>query len=229
MAEEMRDIIARIIEEVLKRINLKEQSGTLAVFSDYIFDAEMIAGYLKKDHENVTCALLDDAQFNCGFKTETIASRQEKESLAAKLKGYERIVFVTPPLWLLDAIARGDDSVYSAMLALRPLLWGREVIVLLDFEAPKNRRSPAFLKLADDINALEEMGITIALLCRECETCEELKDLVTEQDVKDALKSENKCIRIKPGAIVTHLARDTAKELGVTIGMQEEIYADRKS
>lgn len=216
MAEEIRELIARITEEVLRQISLPEErtGGTLAVFPGYVFDTEAIADYIKKNYEGVFCALLDDAQFERG---ERIASQQEKDSLAGKLKGYERILIVTPPLWLLSAIARGDDSVYAAMLALRPLFWEREVTVLLDFELPKSKRSPAFLKLAEDTSALEEMGIKIARLRREGKTDEELKELVTERDVKDASISENKRIRIKPGAIVTQLAQDTAKELGVKI------------
>ncbi len=221
MAEETRDIIARIIEEVLKRINAPDErkGGTLAVCSGYVFDEEAVADYIGKNHENVTYALLDDAQFGTGDR---IDSREEKGLLAGKLKDYEKILVIFPPLWLMGAIAHGDDSVYTAMLVLRPLLWGREVTVLLDFETPRIRRSPAFLKLAEDINALEEMGIKVAHLSRECKAGDEIKELVTEQDVKDAEKREGKRIRIKPGAIVTQLAQDTAKELGVIIGAHGE-------
>lgn len=214
MAEEMRDLIARITGEVLKSMGGEESKSTLAVFSGYVFDKEGIAEYLNKKHESLTCALLNDAQFGSG---ERIASQEERDSLAGRLKGFEKIVIVTPPLSLLGAIVGGDDSVYAAMLAIRPLLWGREVTVLLDFEIPKNRHSPAFLKIAEDIGALEEMGIKIECLCKECVTGEGLKELVTEQDVKDASKSESKLIKTKPGAIVTQLAEDTAKELGVKI------------
>ncbi len=215
MAEEMRDIIARITEEVLKRINGPEkQGGTLAVFTGYVFSPEAIAEYIKQNHEEADCALLDGAKYDSG---ERLESQQEKESLAGRLKGYERILIVTPSLRLIGSIAQGDDSIYEAMLALRPLLWGREVKMLLDFEAPKNRRSPALLKLAEDISSLEAMGVKIVHLQQENKTGGEPKELVTEQDVKEAGKSENKLIRIKPGAIVTQLAQDTAKELGVKI------------
>jgi hypothetical protein len=216
MAVETRDLIARITEEVLKRISLPEEKvcGTLAIFPGYVFDPEAITEYLKKNHENITCVLLDDAQFESGKR---IDSQQAKDSLAGRLKEYEKIVIVTPPLWLMSATVRGDDSIYTAMLVMRPLLWGRDVTMLLDFEAPKNRRSPAFLKLAEDISALEEMGINIEILRQKCTTGNEPKELVTEQDVKEACKSEDGLIRIKPGAIVTQLAQDTAKELGVNI------------
>jgi hypothetical protein len=219
MTEDMQGLVARITGEVLKRIKLQEEKayGTLAVFTGYVFDDEGIAEYIKKNDKEVSCVLLDGVRFDCGLRTETVASQQEKDSLAGRLKGYENILISDPPLWLINAIARGDDSVYAAMLALRPLLWGRDVTVLLDFEAPKNRRSPAFLRIAEDISAIEEMGIKIAHIKNDSGKGGEPKELVTEQDVKDAVKNGKCKVIIKPGAIVTQLAQDTAKELGVLI------------
>jgi hypothetical protein len=224
MMEKMQNLIAIITEEVLKRLKAMEKpgGGTLAVFQGYIFDAEGVADYLKKNHGDVYCAMLGDAQPGFGFKTEKVMTQLEKEDFAGRLMGYERIALVTPSLRLIHSIAQGDDTEYAAMLALRPLLWGREVTVLMDFEAPKNRKSPAFAGIAEDLNALEEMGIKIVSLKKENMKGEEPKELVTEQDVKDAAKSESRKVSIKPGAIVTQLAQDTAKELGVTIEMQGE-------
>jgi hypothetical protein len=202
---------------VLRRLGLPSSTGgALAVFPGFVFGAKLTENWLKDNFGNITCALLGGAKLESGLKAESVVTQQEKEALAGRLGGFEKVVMVTPPLWLLSAIARGDDSVYPAMLALRPLLWGKEVIILLDFETPKIRRSAALLRIAEDISALEEMGARIVCLPQEIEK-DEPKELVTEQDVKDAAKSESGRIIIKPGAIVTQLARDTAREMDVIV------------
>lgn len=218
--EDIKDLIARITEEVLKRLDLSVQpeGAALAVFSGPVWGVKAVESYLKDNYGDMTCALIDGARFGGGLKTENVDTQQEKEAIAGRLGSFERIVIVTPPLWLMGAIARGDDTVYPAMLAIRPLLWGREVTMALDFEAPKSRRSPAFARIAEDISAIEWMGAKLVYLPQENKKGEP-KELVTEQDVKDASKTESRLIKIKPGAIVTQLAQDTAKELGVTIGL----------
>jgi hypothetical protein len=219
MAEDIRSLVAHITEEVIKRLNAEAQAdgGTLAVFAGYVFDAAATAAFLREKQGDVTCALLDGVQFEYDeFNIERITD-QRKGEFAGRLKGFERIVLVTPPLGLLHAVAQGDDPSYAVMLALRPLLWGRELTMLLDFKAPGSRRSPAFARIAEDIDALEGMGIKIACLPQGSKKGEEARELVTEQDIKDACKSESRRIRIKPGAIVTQLAQDSARELGVSI------------
>ncbi len=212
----MQDLIARITEEVMKRLSVPQAGGTLAVFTEYVFDAKGVGSYLKNNHASATCALFEGARFESELKTESVITQQEKQALAGKLNCFEKIVIITPPLWLLGEIARGDDSVFLAMLAIRPLLWGREVTILLDFEVPRIRRSAALLRISEYISALEEMGAKFVYLPQESRK-DEPKDLVTEQDVKDAFKNEGRRIIIKPGAIVTQLAQDTAKECGVAI------------
>jgi hypothetical protein len=211
-------IVRQVAEEVAKRLAMEvEIERTLAVFPDYVFDAAGIAKYLKTK-TNVTCALFQNAEFGSeGCRSVRIESAEDRRILAHELKDYREVVIVTPPLSLLGTLAKGDDGVYEAMLAIRPLLWEKEVTVLLDFEAPKYKRNTAFSRIAEDVNALEAMGVKIASIGRKKPVREEEKDLVTEMDVKEAVKNETMRVKAAKGAIVTQLAEDAAKELGVTI------------
>lgn len=219
-AESLEKIIRQVAEEVLKQIAEEDASGkgVLAVFPGYVFDAAGIKKHLNARKKEVTCALLNEAEFTgegcAAFRVETAG---DKKKLAAGLQSYEEVVLVTPPLWLLKALAQGDDTVYEAMLILRPLLWEKDVTVLLDFEAPRFKRSTAYADIAETISALESMGLRIESLGRKKAVKEEEKDLVTAEDVREAAKNGTMRVKAKKGAIVTQLAQDAAKETGVTI------------
>ncbi len=211
------ELIALITKKVLSRLGIEQsedkQPDTLAIFTGYVFNEEAVSGYLKKQ-ENVTCVLFSEAAYsNDAFDYASVATRDEKKQLANELNRYKSVVVVTPPLSYIKAAATADDCAYECMLALRPLLWGKKVTLLLDFALPRNRRG--FSELSDSIDTLEQMGMNIEML--QDNTHEGRKELVTEQDIQDAAKRKQDSVRIMPNAIVTALARDTAKELGIRI------------
>ncbi len=215
--EDLKALTTRITEEVLRRLSPGlSAGGVLAIAAGPVYQAELAESYIKNTWSNVTFALLDGVTLDTSFKVETVVTQQQKDALSARLGSFEKVALVTPPLWLLKALALGDDSLFPAALVLRPLLWGKEVVVLLDFEPPKAGRSAALAGVAEYVSALEDMGAKIVCLPRESAEAG-AKDLVTEQDIKDACKKGIDRVTIKPGAIVTQLARDTAKELGIAI------------
>lgn len=209
-------LIARVTKEVLARLGdaqHKSKKGTLAVFAGYVFDEALVTAYLQSRCENVTCALFGEAVIrNAAFRVASTASPEERQSLAGQLGSYDSFVIVTPPLSYIEAVAAANDERFEAMLALRPLLWGKSVTLLLDFALPRSKR--AFTRLSDSLDTLEQMGMAIEMLASGDKS---RKELVTEQDVKDAARQMQSSIRIAPNAIVTQLARDTAKETGISI------------
>lgn len=193
----------------------RPEARALAVVPGFVFDPAGVAGYLQG--KGAEAAMLRHASLP-GISQFRIETDEQKAGLAARLADYEEIVLVTPSLTLIHAIACGDDTLFEAALLLRPLLWGREVAVLLDFPAPDFRRGTVLARLADDLDILEKMGVKIrSLLLKTVGTVREGLELVTENDVRDASKTEDRRICIKEGAIVTQLAWETARELGVSI------------
>lgn len=188
-------------------------NGILAVFSEHVFDPQGVKAFFEGKH--VTCALPEGTPPTLdGCKALRLG--QDKHAIVSALADFEGIVLVTPPLSLLYAIAEADDSTFAATLCIRPLLWGKAVTVLLDFDTPKHMRGTALADIAENIDALEKMGIGITALERKNKKIQ-TKELVTEQDVKDACKTGTMRIKIAPGAIITQLAQDTAKECSVSI------------
>ncbi len=211
-AQDIQELIRRVTEEILSG-QTQMQSGSLAVLCGIVFDPQGVREFLAD--KNVTYALPDDMPpLVEGCKA--LKLEADKREILEGLADFEEVVLVTPPLSLLAAIAAADDTSLTASLIIRPLLWGKAVTVLLDFETPKYMRGTALAVIADNINALEKMGVIVKTLARK-NIKKQGKALVTEQDVKDAYKDGSMKVKMEPGAIVTQLAQDTAKECGVSI------------
>lgn len=216
--EELEKIISRVLEEALKKHmqSTSAESKTLALLSGYIFCPESITSYLKTMEADV--ALFGAARLReCGLKMMRVETDEDRDSLASVLRKYEEVVLVTPSLNLIKAIANGDDSTFQNMLILRSLLWGKKISLLLDFEIPGGKSDTIFAGVAESLEVISKMGICVKTLSENTKENVGRKDLVTEQDVKEAYVTPDKCIRVGKGAIVTQLARDTAQELGVSI------------
>ena len=152
-----------------------------------------------------------------GFKAVSIDTQQDQQRLMETLKNYRDVVLATPPLWMLKKVAAGDDRGFYEQTFMHALLWEKKVSVVLDFGKPKFKRGTFFEELNDALSAIEEMGAEVVSLKLSVGRPEGELPLVTEAEVVDAQKQGHMRVKCAPGAIVTPLARDTAKELGVSI------------
>lgn len=214
--DEIEKIVNKVVGELLAQPVQTREKRTLAIFAGYVFAPERVIPYLRERRADAV-APESSLPESGGIKTIRIRTEEEKSALVSVLADYDEVALVTPPLSLIKTLAQADDSVFEAMLVLRALLWGRKVTLILDFSVPKFRRNTMLAELADALDALEKTGVEIMTLEMERGGGDDYLDLVTEQHIKDAYKNKGSCVRIKEGAIVTQLARDTAKELGVAI------------
>ncbi len=217
---ELKETIGRIAEQVLHRMlgPEKTEAGALVLAPTFVPDAGPMKEYLKEKYkDNVTIAGEGAAVLGGEFKTISIETQQERQRLMGSLKNYKDIVLATPPLWMLKNIAAGDDRGFLEQAVMRSLLWEKKVSVVLDFGKPKFRRGTFFENLSDALSAIEEMGAGVVSLKLSVGKPEGELPLVTEAEVTDAHKQGKERIRCTAGAIVTPLARDMAKELGVEI------------
>jgi hypothetical protein len=209
-------IIARATREALQAAGTDEpRKQALAVAPGLVFDQKGVAAYLQRIKAEIV--LFEEACItDASIRQMRVETPEERRNLAASLPDYSEIVVVTPPLSLIRALAQGDDGTFAAQLILRPLLWGAGVTLLLDFALPGYRRGEMLTELTEALASLEKAGMRLETLPLKGKS-EEPKDFVSEQDVRDAAKNKKLRIKIKEGAIVTPLARDTAKEVGIVI------------
>lgn len=214
------ETIRRITEQVVRQMlePEKAEAGTLVLAPSYIPDAGPVRRYLVEKHGgNVVVAGERASALREGFQTASVEDPEDKQQLMETLKYYASIVLAMPPLWMLKNITSGDDRGFFEQVFLRALLWSKNVSVVLDFERPKFKHGAFFKELNEALNSLEAMGAEIISLKLSVGAPEEALQLVTEAEVIDAHKAGKERIPCAAGAIITALAWDTAKELGISI------------
>lgn len=222
---DVEQLIKKIVEEVIATIEYSDAkdenvSGTVALFTSFVPSKKTCAEFLKKNFgTGIQCALFNGVEFSSpgcfAFKVEDEHDRAELFQLLA---GAADIVLVTPKLTQLYKLAEGNDEGYIEQAFLRPLLWGRRVTLLLDFQTPKFKRATFFAKVVEAIDILTNMGVRVIAYRPAQEFGEVLREaLVTENEVKAAFEEGSMRVLCEKDAIITPLARDKANELGVSI------------
>lgn len=217
---ELKILIRRIAEQVIRRLLEPEkvEKGAIALVPSFVPDAEPIKKYLAECcADGVTCAGEGAALLGEGFNAVSANTQQDQQQLMEALRGCAKVLLISPPLWMLKNIAQGDDREFFGQAFMRALLWNKDVTVLLDFEKPGFKRGTYFEGLRDALGAIEGMGAKIVSLKLSAGKPEGQLSLVTESEIADANSQGKKRVRCAPGAIITPLAWDAAKELGVSI------------
>ena len=217
--KELREAILNITEQVIKRIKGADKSeGTLALIPSYVSDAVQVKKHLREKYgENVILSGDGAAALDEGFRKAEIETHDDRQRLIEALKNHSDIVLVTPPLWIMKNIARGNDKGFFEQIFIQALLWGKKVSVMLDFDKPKPKNSAFFKELDNDLSAIADMGAEIVWMNLPAVESDEGILLVTESEVIDAHKRGKERIKCASGAIVTPLARDSARELEISI------------
>lgn len=224
--EQLAALVGKIAEEVMKRVeydslNDEKVTGTVAVFTTFVPSKKACAKALSdRFGSGIDCALIGDAAFDApGFLKMRIDTKDDEQILMERLARTANVVLVTPGLSLLYRIADGNDCGIAETSVLRPLLWGRRVSILLDFQVPRFKRATFFEKVVDALDVLTNMGVDILSYDPASEEAEEEErySLVTETQVREAADNGTMRVLCTPDAIITPLAKEKAAELGIAL------------
>lgn len=223
--QELKNLISRITEQVIARLTESgniidtNQKNILVIVPAYVPDMAALTAHLKQAYgDGFECVLFEDMDAFCpDIKMKYIKTQSDRQQMMDKLKHYADVVLAVPPLGMIKSIAEGDDSGFVEQVFLKAILWEKKVLMMLDFEKPKFKRGTFFEGLSDSLGAIEDMGVDIVSLKSSVKKVIDEQSLVSEADVIDAVKSGEMRVKCALGAIVTPLARDKAKELGVAI------------
>jgi len=142
--------------------------------------------------------------------------------------GADRILLPVLPLRLLSAIARLDDGRPFARAVIRSLCMGKPVAALRSGVAGGEawdrrgwRPSPEMRRqIAEMTGAIRSFGVKLLDASEAAAWAlgeRGRRQVVTEADVLAAAAAGRTALRVEPGAIVTPLARDTARERGIVL------------
>jgi len=164
---------------------------------------------------------------NCRDHARDVFGPDAVPGILHRLHEYRMVVVPAVGFHTVRAIAELRDEDPFAQLVLQALLRGLKVVMLTDALVPAQREGASVapgLRAAAEVNLkkllaynivlvrLDEIGTAVAE-----KKVPSSKDLITEQDIIDLKNGDVTGLRVPPKTIVTPLARDKAKELGITI------------
>lgn len=209
---QIKQLIKRIVEEVLARLSGFGGYKTLALMSDMSAFENEAQAYLSG--RSALVAVFDEAREMGDIDSKRVDTDEDKRNLLIAMKNAREVVLVSPSLTKLCAVAKGDECCFAASVFEKAILCGKDTTVLLDFVALKFKRGTLFEKAIDAIDALTDMGVKVVYLDAKAD---EGYALVTEFEVNEAAKRGIARIKCAPGAIITPLARDAAKDKNIAI------------
>lgn len=145
-----------------------------------------------------------------------------REDLANNINKYEEIIFLSPELKQMRALVENDDSGFLESLVIYSLLHRKKTVFLFDYDVQALPANSFGRKLKDLLGSISEMGVLIEVLmgARSKKTgavTVHSKELITQIEVEDFYKNGTKEILCEKGCIITPLARDAAREMGINL------------
>lgn len=150
------------------------------------------------------------------------AGQLGEAELLARVTAAKTVILVGPRLELLDKIAHGEDGDFLSYLAVRSILWKKDVRLYLDFEPPQFRRNTFLEGVAASVETLRRMNVAVCPYYTG-DAAEQIgMTLITEADVLAAAETKEKALRARVGAIITPAARDALLTSGVAVQYEGE-------
>lgn len=224
-AELLHKLIEAIVAEVVRRVAALERQkqhpeDVLVLLSAPVAYPEALQKLLTAQFgQGYTCIDFrsDDAPSEA-LRADSLGQTRLLE-LATQAK---TVILVGPRLELLAQIAAGEDRSPLSYLAVRAILWKKDVRLYLDFQPPQFRRNTFLEGVAASIETLRQMNVTVSPYYTG-DAAEQIgASLVTEADVLAAAKTPERTIRCRVGAIITPAARDALQTADVTVQYEGE-------
>ena len=216
-------IIERVRQEIHEKTDVKaacpRNAGTKVLIPGFVPSPDKaIAGIADHYGHDFELVFLSPILFRVdGVKARSIDWKTQPNELVELLVNADTVVLLAPGTGLLRRIGTGQDEEGIGELLLRRLLWGKTFVVLMDFTPPKFRRGTYYAQIAESIDALCSMGVLFETYHPLDSPAQDACTLVTQQYIVEAKRNGRKTVICVKDAIITPLAVDAAKELGINI------------
>jgi len=235
----IKQVVAKVVERLEKQLNetTEEKLGScikknrmlilipdmviglkkyIQFIESYYSDYEITigyTGYTQKVNELLSSMLVNEI-LNLDDKT-------SREKLMDTLCQFDSISLVSPAIKQMNSIASGNDQDFLEKIILYFVLHGKVASILLDYDIKNLPPSTLSRKMKELLETIESMGIAVCVLGEGCksirESAKKKRGLITENDIDEMWRKGIKEFRDDGGCIITPLARDRAKEIGLTI------------
>lgn len=241
-ANELETLVKKVTCEVLNRIMMQPvneagrigngfKSGhrLLVLVPRYAINLPEYLEYLSCKHPQSILMLGCMGGVSKSFRemkqVEKIVDISDEGSLQGILDGFstfEAVYCISPGIKLLENITQYNDTGFIENILVQSLLCQKPAGILMDYDA--QRLSGGISKKVRELtSAITDMGITVEKVCKEENGSADQpvkgkgSELITEKDIDEMSKKGIKEISSSKGCIITPLARDRAKEVGINI------------
>lgn len=196
--------------------------GTVALVPGLVPFAREAADSLRERYKESVAAVTFGQCFSADGMVTFDAETVEKDGLLQMITDAERVVLLAPSLRMIQDLAEGRDESLPQYLFLHAALWGKKTAVLLDFPLPRGGRILSGSGLGEHIDSLRSIGVEWHCYReKQPSGAEATTDLLTESMVTQAFKEGQTQLVLRRGTMVTPLAKDAARELGMKLNAPE--------
>ncbi|MEI8200589.1 MAG: hypothetical protein WCG21_11035 [Eubacteriales bacterium] len=228
---QMNDKVIAMVEtlarETIERLAGIQKTGhtSLVLVPSYLSDLSVVQSYMANKAQSseltvVHSGLCDLSVFPAAASYIDTNDSFQKKTLAANLRSFDDIVCLQPPLSLLEKILSADDSDFYSFLLIQAAFQSMPVSISAGFRLNDGKKGVFFEKVRALINGMMDMGFQINYPA-ESAAAQDMtasdSTLITEEDVMVKYRSGSQIIKADRRTIVTPLARDRIRELGIVL------------
>lgn len=165
-----------------------------------------------------TKQILNNTIISNNIKQVDIDNEEDKLNLLKNFELFNQIICIEPSIDMLRSIVHLTDNHFSTYVVLQSLLYGKKVKIVLNNNILNTPTNPIQQKYNELINEAREKGITINDTWTAC--CSKKvynKNLISESNIDEIVTTNQKVIHVDHNTIITPLAKDRARELGIII------------
>lgn len=220
-------MVEAIARETIARLAGIQKTGhtCLVLVPSYLTELSVVQSYITNKAESceltvVHNGLCDLSVFPSAISYIDINDCFQKKTLVSSLRFFDDIICLQPPLSLLEKILSADDSDFYSFLLIQAALHGKPVSISAGFRHIDGKKGAFFEKVHTLIAGMMDMGFQInysvessgaqAIMQTDC-------NLITEEDVIVQYKNGSRVMAADRRTIVTPLARDRIRELGIVL------------
>ena len=205
--------------------NTSKKKQILVLVPDFIINLLQFLEYIVDKHPGyelviVTLGEIDDLSLPQIVEILNVKEEAKRKKLLKNIDDYFCTYFILPGIKDIEAIVNGDDGVLFVKLIIYNVLHEKTSGIILDYNVENLPSNNLTNKLSKLLNRIETMKISINLLndktfVENFACLEKDKLLITERYVKELYSLDIKTIPDERECIITPLARDKMRELGI--------------
>ena len=214
----LEDMISRITEQVISQLRTQQQPiavNTIVMLPSFVPNPQKLQEYLAHHQKGrAEYFSLSSQDEEASPVLPPVSPLPNPSLLLHKVFSSDNLVVVAPSVGLMTNIVRLSEQSICEQVIFKALLWGKKITFLTDFST-QQKGNAFYTQIADLLDQLTRMGIEVASYLSGPSA--KGQGLITESEIIALHSAGQTSIVLSEKTIVTPLAWDKARELGIEI------------